>query len=74
MLGVIVVAVVLACGAGSSQPQEFDGAAALRYVEAQLAFGPRVPNTEGHRRMAAWLEEQLRARADTVEVQAFRPI
>ena len=62
---------VLGCAAGGGAPQEFDGEAALRYVEAQLAFGPRVPNTEGHRRTGDWLLEQLRQRADSVEVQAF---
>jgi hypothetical protein len=50
-------------------PREFDGAAALRYVETQVAFGPRVPGTEGHRRMAAWLDSLARAKADTVIIQ-----
>jgi Zn-dependent M28 family amino/carboxypeptidase len=61
---------LLGCGAGSGR-QEFDGEAALRYVESQVAFGPRVPNTEAHRRAGDWLEQQLRAKADSVEVQAF---
>ncbi len=66
--GVILIAV--GCGAGAGQG-EFDGEAALRYVEAQLGFGPRVPNTEGHRRAGDWILEQLRRRADSVEVQEF---
>ncbi len=52
-------------------PREFDGAAALRYVETQLGFGPRIPGSEGHRRMAAWLDSLLRTRADSVEVQRW---
>jgi Zn-dependent M28 family amino/carboxypeptidase len=40
-------------------------------VEQQLAFGPRVPNTEGHRRAGDWILGQLRQRADSVEVQEF---
>jgi glutaminyl-peptide cyclotransferase len=52
-------------------PREFDGAAAFRYIETQVAFGPRVPGTEPHRRMAEWLETELRARADTVVVQRW---
>jgi Zn-dependent M28 family amino/carboxypeptidase len=51
--------------------QEFDGAVALQYIEAQLSFGPRVPNTEGHRRTGDWILERLRAKADSVEEQAF---
>lgn len=65
------VVAVLACGAGASAQTAFDGAAAFRYVEAQLAFGARVPNSEGHRRAGDWIAEQLRARADSMEVQAF---
>jgi len=50
---------------------EIDGARALEYVHTQLAFGPRVPGTEGHRQMAAWLDSLLRTRADTVVVQSW---
>jgi len=59
--------------AGSSPlpPPEFSGDAALVYVRTQLDFGPRIPGTEGHRRMAAWLDSLLRVRADTVVVQAW---
>jgi hypothetical protein len=58
-------------GRAPAPPREFDGALALRYVEAQLAFGPRIPGGEGHRRMAAWLDSLLRTRADSVEVQRW---
>lgn len=50
-------------------PKEFDGAAAFRYIETQLAFGPRIPGSAGHRNMAAWLDSLLRTRADTVVAQ-----
>ena len=46
-------------------PREFDGASAFRYIETQVGFGPRIPGTEAHQRMAAWLDSLLRARADT---------
>ena len=68
--GILLLA-VSGCTAGAAAQGEFDGQAALQYVEAQLAFGPRVPNTEGHRRTGDWIEERLRERADSVEVQAF---
>jgi glutaminyl-peptide cyclotransferase len=58
-------------GASPPPPPEFNGDAALAYVRTQLDFGPRIPGTEGHRRMAAWLDSLLRARADTVVVQAW---
>lgn len=54
----------------ASQPR-FDGAAAYQLVERQLAFGPRVPGTAGHRAMAEWLETYLSERADTLIVQRF---
>ena len=50
---------------------EFDGAAALEAVRAQVAFGPRVPGTEAHARAADWLEGELRRRADTMIVQRW---
>jgi glutaminyl-peptide cyclotransferase len=58
-------------GAGPVPPPEFDGAAALKYIETQLGFGPRIPGSEGHRRMAQWLDSLLRTRADSVVVQRW---
>lgn len=69
-----LAAAAIACGGGGAQRPAFDGEAAMRYVEAQLAFGPRIPNTEGHRRTGDWIEASLRERADAVEVQAFQHV
>ena len=72
---VVCLALALACeakargGGGGSGAREFDGARALAYVERQLAFGPRIPNTPGHVRAGDWLLAELRARDDTVIVQ-----
>lgn len=55
-------------------PKEFDGQAAFGYLRTQVEFGPRVPGTEGHQRMADWLEEMLRERADTVVVQSWQHV
>ena len=60
-----------ACGDDPAPRPEFDGDAALRYVQQQLAFGPRIPGTEGHRRMAAWLDSLLRSRTDSVVAQRW---
>ncbi|UCC49518.1 MAG: M28 family peptidase [Gemmatimonadota bacterium] len=59
-----------AASAATSEPR-FDGAAAFELVVQQVAFGPRVPGSAGHRAMAEWLEEYLSARADTLIVQRF---
>lgn len=73
VIGALAAAAV-ACGGSGLQRPAFDGEQALEYVETQLAFGPRVPNTEGHRRAGDWIEAQLRTRADSVEVQAFQHV
>jgi len=49
----------------------FSGATALALVDSQVAFGPRVPGTEGHAAQLTWMRDRLRAVADTVVVQAF---
>lgn len=63
--------IVPACGREAPPPREFDGTTALRYIERQVGFGPRVPGTEAHQRMAAWLDSLLRTRADTVVLQQW---
>lgn len=59
------------CGQAPPPAPEFDGDQALAYIRTQLDFGPRIPGTEGHARMAAWLDSLLRTRADEVVVQAW---
>lgn len=62
---------IAACGDDPAPAPEFNGDAALRYVQQQLAFGPRIPGAEGHRRMAAWLDSLLRTRTDSVVAQRW---
>lgn len=66
-----IVSALLGC---QSPPPaaEVDGQAALGYAKTQVDFGPRIPGTESHRKAGEWLAEQLRLRADTVIVQAWR--
>ena len=66
----LVAVLVLAC-AGPKPARPFDGAAAFRAVEAQVAFGPRIPGEPGHRAEAAWLDSLLAGLADTVIVQRW---
>src|SRR5690349_8894653 len=47
-------------------PPEVAADRLLAYVDAQLAFGPRAPGADGHRRMARWLDSLARERADSV--------
>jgi hypothetical protein len=69
----LLATVLLLAGCEGTQPppREFDGTAALRYIETQLAFGPRIPGSPGHARMAAWLDSLLRTRSDSVIVQRW---
>jgi hypothetical protein len=47
-------------------PPEIAETTLIDYLDAQLAFGPRVPASAGHRRMGLWLDSLLRERADSV--------
>jgi hypothetical protein len=70
-----LLAALLATACDSSPPpREFDGQAAFRYLEQQVAFGYRIPGTAGHARMAAWLDSMARARADAVIVQEWKHV
>ena len=68
---VATLAIALGCGAGTAAQREFDGARAMTYAQAQVDFGPRVPNTEAHRLAGDWILGRLRTRVDAVEVQEF---
>jgi hypothetical protein len=68
---VILASLFTGCRDAAPPPPEFDGDRALAYVRTQLDFGPRIPGTEGHARMGAWLDSLLRTRADSVAVQAW---
>lgn len=49
----------------------FDGIQAFSYLKAQTDFGPRNPNSEGHKRCMNYLEMELRKSADRVVLQRF---
>ena len=52
----------------------FSSDSAYAYIERQMAFGPRVPNSNAHMQCAVWLIEQLKAFGAEVELQkGFMP-
>src|SRR5438876_11460 len=70
----LLLVLLLACqarGSARGVAREFDGGRAFSYVEQQMQFGPRIPNTPAHERTGDWILAQLRPRADTVGVQAI---
>jgi hypothetical protein len=66
----VLLALLAACESPRpAPPREFDGAAAMRNVETQVAFGPRVPGMPGHAAMTAWLDSLAHATGDSVFIQ-----
>src|SRR6266852_1361139 len=76
----------LGCGNGTPKPppakeqkmetQEeplptFDGKNAFGYLTAQTDFGPRAPNSAGHRNCLNYLESEMSKYADAVNLQPF---
>lgn len=47
----------------------FDADSAYAYVQKQVDFGPRIPNTAAHDACASWLIAKLKPLADSVTVQ-----
>ena len=72
LLLLLVACQARAGGERAAPPVEFNGRTAFTYIEKQMAFGPRVPNTPAHKQAGDWLLAELRARADTVVVQEFQ--
>ena len=82
MLVILLLCLVVGCkgdanGGSAAQSTSaatstgFNGTAAYNYAKAQVDFGPRVPGSPAARQAGDWIIRQMRARADTVIVQAF---
>ena len=50
----------------------FSGDSAYAHIAKQVSFGPRVPNTAGHRACADWLAQRLEQSGADVTVQTGR--
>lgn len=53
----------------TSTPVSFDGLRAYADVQTQVAFGPRIPETEGHAKAVEWIREELVKAGWQVEIQ-----
>jgi hypothetical protein len=51
---------------------DFNADSAYAYVQTQVEFGPRVPNTEEHSLCAQYLYGKLNTFADTAHIQHFK--
>ncbi|WP_299819966.1 M28 family peptidase [uncultured Pontibacter sp.] len=50
----------------------FNADSAYTFIQEQVAFGPRVPNTPAHYATGEWIIQQLRAYGAEVKVQNFQ--
>jgi Zn-dependent M28 family amino/carboxypeptidase len=60
---------LLTCCAPATTALSFDGERAYRNVVTQLDFGARIPGSEGHAKLRAWLIEQIEAQGWDAYVQ-----
>ena len=69
----LVVAVGWYAYAVLAQPESvsvsFDGLHAYADVQTQVAFGPRMPGSDGHTQIVAWMRAELESAGWQVEVQ-----
>jgi Zn-dependent M28 family amino/carboxypeptidase len=52
-----------------SAPVSFDSSRAYADVQKQVAFGPRIPDTEGHDQIRKWIQSELETAGWKVDVQ-----
>lgn len=50
---------------------DFNADSAYVFLEKQVAFGPRIPNTASHQKCASWLEHKMRSYCKNVTTQKF---
>ena len=72
VLGILgILGTLVSCSKKPAQIDRpvFSSDSAYAYIEAQMAYGPRVPNSKAHNDCAVWFIQQLRARGAKVELQ-----
>lgn len=69
----LVALLAISCGAQSIPAEpSFSGAEALRTIEKQVAFGPRIPGTAGHEATLKWLVAELKESGAQVAKRPFQ--
>lgn len=77
----VLALVALSCGkknetvstpASKVEVPKFIADSAYAFVQKQVDFGPRIPNTDAHRKTAAFLEAKLKSYGAQVVVQSFK--
>ena len=72
-IGVLLFAVGCTSNSVTPLPETgrgiFDGQRAYADVQTQVAFGPRIPGTEGHEKIREWMQAELESAGWQVEVQ-----
>ncbi len=66
----LVYILMIFCNVSAAFAQ-FDGQNAFRYLERQVAFGPRNPGGKGHADCLNFLQKELKKFADEVRLQPF---
>jgi len=70
-VAIAVLSVIASCQRTAPGQPEFDASRVLPHVEAQCAFGPRVPNSAARDSAAAYISRACERFGATVSVQAF---
>lgn len=84
MVALVLPFIIIACGDSKTKKKtadetekpvesiivpEFNEDSAFYFIEKQVSFGPRVPNTEAHKKCEVWLTENLKRYTSNVIVQ-----
>lgn len=70
-LGGLLLAALIGGTAAAPKPASFSGEAAFRQLERQVAFGPRVPETEAHQKALDYFLGELRRYTPDVKAEPF---
>jgi len=77
----LLLIVVFSCGKKTEKPStpatsvevpKFSADSAYAFVQQQVDFGPRIPNSEAHKKTGEYLEQKLRSYGAQVIVQSFQ--
>ena len=74
LLAMPLTVLLAACSKGdapAATTTAFNADSALSYTRQQVAFGPRIPNSEAARKTGDWIVAKLRTTADTVVEQTW---